>query len=184
VSAIGAKSFFLDAAEHDSYAAAISHIPLVASIALFNLAKNSVAWPELASMTGPAFRDLTRLASGEPEMAHDIFLTNRSNVRHWLDRYIEQLQGLAALIEDEEEGGSETLFKSLDETQKERDNYNESPPNREELGPDLDIPSSGEAFMSMMAGTLWRDRAKEITGAVEERRKQREMEDRMKRRTD
>src|SRR5690606_40206485 len=38
--------------------------------------------PELAAMSGPGFKDLTRLASGEPEMSHDIFLTNRENVLH------------------------------------------------------------------------------------------------------
>jgi prephenate dehydrogenase len=184
VTAVGGNPVFLDADEHDSYAAAISHVPLIASIALFNLAKNSAAWPELAALSGPGFRDLTRLASGEPEMAHDIFLTNRGNVRHWLDRYIEQLQGLAAMIEDDQEGSSETLFKSLVETQMERDNFLEAPPTRAEPGPDVDMPSSGEAFMSMMAGNLWRDRAREITTAVEEQRKKRELEERMRRKVE
>ena len=53
------------------------------------------AWPELAGMSGPGFKDLTRLASGEPEMSHDIFLTNRENVLHWLNRYIGELQKMA-----------------------------------------------------------------------------------------
>ena len=182
--AIGAEPFFLDPEEHDSYAAAISHVPLVASIALFNLARNSAAWPELASMAGPGFRDLTRLASGEPEMSHDIFLTNRRNLRHWLDRYIEQLQGVAAMIEDEEEGGSENLFKALVETQMARDDFLTSPPKHESSLPDTELPGAGEAFMNMMAGTLWNQRAKEITGAIEEERKKRELQERMKRRVD
>src|SRR6266568_9660136 len=49
---VGGVPFFLDADEHDAYAAAISHVPLVASVALFSLARNSNAWPELASMAG------------------------------------------------------------------------------------------------------------------------------------
>jgi prephenate dehydrogenase len=82
---------FLDAGEHDAYAAAVSHVPLALSIALFQLARSSTAWPELASLCGPAFRDLTRLTSGSPEMSHDIFLTNKENILHWMDRYVDEL---------------------------------------------------------------------------------------------
>jgi prephenate dehydrogenase len=91
VQALGGKPFFLDADEHDAYVAAISHVPLISSVALFNLARRSNAWPELANISGPAFKDLTRLASGEPEMGHDIFITNRENVLHWLHRYMSEL---------------------------------------------------------------------------------------------
>jgi hypothetical protein len=38
--------------------------------------------------------------------------------------------------------------------------------------------------MSMMAGNLWRDRAREITTAVEEQRKKRELEERMRRKVE
>lgn len=178
--ALGAKPFFLDADEHDAYAAAISHIPLVASVALFSLARGSAAWPELAGIAGPAFYDFTRLASGEPEMAHDIFLTNRTNVIHWLNRYINELQRLADLINGED---SEALFRALAETQIERENFLINPPKREQPGAtDLDIPSSGEAFISMMAGGLWRERTRELTSSIEDRRRQREREERLRRR--
>lgn len=177
--ALGARTFFLDAEEHDAYAAAISHVPLVASLALFQLAKQSAAWPELASMSGPAFRDLTRLASGQPEMAHDIFLTNRENVLHWLDRYVTQLGDLAELIRSDE---GETLFKTLAQTQFDRDNYLENPPQHKQDLPDARLPSTTESFMSMLGGALWTNRAREITESMEERLKQREMEDRLRRR--
>ena len=180
--ALGAKPFFLDANEHDSYAAAISHVPLMASLALFNLAKGSAAWPELAAMSGPAFRDLTRLASGEPEMSHDIFLTNRDNLGHWLDRYIEELQKLRAMVDDREEGASEALFRALVQIQMDRETFLMNPPKREDSMPDPDLPSTGESFMGMLAGSLWQNRAKEITDATEERMKKREFEDRIKRR--
>jgi prephenate dehydrogenase len=179
VQAVEAVPFYLDADEHDSYAAAISHVPLVASLALFSLAHGTSAWPELASMAGPAFRDLTRLASGEPEMSHDIFVTNKTNVVHWIDRYIEELQTISNLISS---GDSEVLFRNLVNTQIERDNFIYSPPKREEgLGPDVELPSAGESFMNMMAGSLWRERAKDIIESLDQRAKERDLERRMRR---
>jgi prephenate dehydrogenase len=177
--ALKARPFFVDAAEHDSYAAAISHIPLVASIALFSLARGSLAWPELANMSGPAFRDLTRLASGEPEMAHDIFLTNRPNVIHWIQRLVGELKRLEELIES---GDEEQLFKALAETQIERDKFLESPPRREEPGAAVDLPTPAESFMGLLAGGLWAQRAREMTQALETRQKERQEKDRLRRR--
>jgi prephenate dehydrogenase len=177
--ALGARPFFLDADEHDSYAAAISHVPLLTSIALFNLVRGSNAWPELAGMSGPGFRDLTRLASGEPEMSHDIFLTNRENVLHWLNRYIGELSKLSELIENREE--SEALYRSLAETQMEREQFLERPPQREPAVKGVEFASSGEAFMTFLTGTLWQERAKELTGTLAEQANERAREQRLRR---
>lgn len=176
---VGAKPFFLDAAEHDAYAAAISHVPLVASVALFSMVRGSVAWPELANMAGPAFRDLTRLASGDPGMGQDICMTNRSHLLHWLERYIGELRRLEELIESDE---GEKLFRTLAEAQMERDVFLESPPKREPEMPNVDMPSAGESFVDMMAGRLWRERAKEVTDALMERRRAAERQRRLQRR--
>jgi len=179
---LGARPFFLDADEHDAYAAAVSHLPLLTSVALFNLARKSTAWPELANLSGPAFRDLTRLASGEPEMSHDIFLTNRENVLHWLDRYIGELQRFAELIASEKE--DETLFRSLAETQIERNIFLEKLPRRDDPALGVELPSSADSFLQMLTGTLWqeRQRAKEITEAMQERAEKAAWEERVRRR--
>jgi prephenate dehydrogenase len=167
VQAMGARPFFLDADEHDAYVAAISHVPLVSSVALFNLARRSNAWPELANISGPAFMDLTRLASGEPELGHDIFLTNRDNVLHWLRRYMDELQRLADLIESDDE--DEVLFRTLAEAQIEREQFLEKLPEREEAKSGVDFPSASDAFMTMMTGALWQERAKQTQDAIVER---------------
>jgi prephenate dehydrogenase len=177
--AVGGKPQFLDADEHDAYAAAVSHVPLVTSLGLFNLVRQSTAWPELAAMSGPGFKDLTRLASGEPEMSHDIFMTNKDNVVHWIDRYVAELQRLRGLIQDAD---AETLYRQLAETQMERDTFITSPPEREEPGERGDTPNAFDSFMTMMGGALWTNRAREITDSLEEQRQQREREARMRRR--
>jgi prephenate dehydrogenase len=165
--ALGARPFFLDADEHDAYVAAISHVPLISSVALFNLARKSNAWPELANISGPAFKDLTRLASGEPELGHDIFLTNRDNVLHWLQRYMAELQRLSDLIESQDE--EEVLFKTLAEAQIEREQFLEKLPVRDDSNGGIDIPTASDAFMTMMTGALWQERAKQAQDAIVER---------------
>lgn len=177
---VGAEPRFLDAEEHDSYAAAVSHLPLLTSVALFNLAKGSNAWPELAGMSGTGFRDLTRLASGEAEMSHDIFLTNRENVLHWLNRYIGELQQLADQIDDRED--TESLFKSLTDTQMSRNKFLEELPRRPDPLQMVDYPDSTETFMTMLTGTLIQNRAKELTGYLEEQGKKEEEAERLKQR--
>lgn len=176
---LGARPFFLDADEHDAYAAAISHVPLVASLGLFNLARGSAAWPELANMAGPSFYDLTRLASGNPEMAHDVFLTNKQNIVHWINRYITELLRIEELIEGDD---PEALFRTLAETQIERETFLTSPPKREDPGLPSDLPSPSQSFVSLLAGGMWTERAKEMNDALEERARQRQREDRLRRR--
>src|SRR3990172_3176705 len=60
---VGAEPLFLDPEEHDQYAAAVSHLPLLISTALFALVRSSPAWRDIAPMASTGFRDLTRLAS-------------------------------------------------------------------------------------------------------------------------
>jgi prephenate dehydrogenase len=178
--ALRAKPVPFDADEHDAYVAAVSHVPLVSSIALFNLARRSNAWPELANISGPAFRDLTRLASGEPELGHDIILTNRENVLHWIDRYMSELQRLRNLIESDSE--EEALFRTLAEAQIEREQFLEKLPEREETKWAVELPSAGDAFLTMMTGAMWQERAKQAQEAIVERTKERAREESIRRR--
>lgn len=104
VGEIGAKPIFLDASEHDSLVAAISHLPLLLSAALVSATTRSPSWPKMAKLAATGFRDLTRLASGNPEMSRDICLTNREPILHWIDEYIKELEEFRRLVG---EGGQE-----------------------------------------------------------------------------
>ena len=48
---------------------------------------------------GRMFRDLTRLASGDPIMSADIMETNREAVVHWIDRFRDELATVKMAIE-------------------------------------------------------------------------------------
>jgi hypothetical protein len=100
-------------------------------------------------------------------MGHDIFITNRENVLHWLHRYMTELERLANLIESESE--NEELFKMLAEAQIEREQFLEKLPERTEGRLAVELPSASDAFMSMMTGALWQERAKQAQDAIVER---------------
>ncbi len=103
---LGAKPMFMDPDEHDAYAAAVSHLPMLAAAALFRLTRDSEAWPELSMLASSGFRDTTRLAGTDEQMAHDIALTNRDQVVHWLQRYrgaIYDLEDQLSNLEGDEE---------------------------------------------------------------------------------
>ncbi len=146
----GAVPLFMDAHEHDSYVAAISHLPLLLSSALFSVAFNSAAWPELANLASSGFKDTTRLASSSPEMAHDIMMTNRDNVVHWLDRYIDELHRYREVIA---KGESESLIETFTRPQMERDTFMVAGPPKRDVAP----PTETLSMMDLLLGTKVRE---------------------------
>ena len=100
--ACGARTVELDAATHDRLVAAISHLPLLAAVALVEAVAggagavaggaaaipggaNAVAaggddaaadWPAAASLAASGWRDATRLARGDVTMGTEIAVTN------------------------------------------------------------------------------------------------------------
>lgn len=102
---IGANPLFIDASEHDSLVAGVSHLPLLISVALVAATTRSPSWPEMARLAASGFRDLTRLASGDPRMSRDICLTNREPILRWIDEYIEEMRALRRLVSEGGEMG-------------------------------------------------------------------------------
>jgi prephenate dehydrogenase len=163
---IGAQPLFIDAEEHDRYVAAVSHLPLVMSTALFTLARSSPAWPELAALASSGFRDVTRLASGDPELSHDICLTNREGILHWLDRMSEELCRYRGLLA--EEGREEDLFKLFTQAQLDRDTYmTAGPPSRPRVA--ADVPDAGEQLVALLVGERLVRRVREMSKLLSER---------------
>lgn len=78
IEVLGAKPIFADPKEHDEAVALISHMPMLVSQALFKTAKdNSLAMKLAAS----GFRDMTRLAMSNEEMAVDMINLNPQNIQ-------------------------------------------------------------------------------------------------------
>lgn len=164
---VGAEPVCIDAAEHDSYLAAVSHLPLMLATALFSLTSESHAWPELAAVAGPGFRDTTRLASTSPDLSRDICVTNRDNLLHWMDRMIEELRGLRRMIQDEE--GQEEVRAAFEKIQTARDGFLKAPPPKPGAGKAVETKSPAEHVMTFMVGEYVIKRTKEIEEAMKER---------------
>lgn len=106
VETIGAKPLFIDAEEHDNLVAGVSHLPILLSAAFVSATIKSPSWAEMSKLAARGYRDLSRLASGNPGMSRDICLTNQEQIVYWIGRYIEELGEYRRLIgEDSEELG-------------------------------------------------------------------------------
>lgn len=157
VSLAGAEPVFIDPAEHDQYAAAVSHLPIMLSTALFALLRESPAWPDMAVMASSGFRDVTRLASGDPIMSHDIWVTNREAVIHWLERLEGRLQHFRSLLQDAKD---EALLELFMRAQFEREEFLAHPPERPR-GIEADRPDPGKAVLDLIVGGMLADRMRQ-----------------------
>ena len=100
-------------AAHDRAVARISHLPhVLAGLMMLLPGKNDL------EVSASGFRDVTRLASGDPEMWRDILTTNRSAVLSALDRFSADTAKLRDLID---QGDADAIEKFLTRAKKRRD---------------------------------------------------------------
>jgi len=103
VSLVGAKPYFLDAAEHDGLATAVTHLPAVLATALLRATTENVAWREMARMAGSTYRQATELPSEDPQAIQELFFYNRTNLIRWVDRFTEALAEIRGLLATEDD---------------------------------------------------------------------------------
>jgi prephenate dehydrogenase len=157
---IGAEPLFLDAEEHDALAAAVSHLPLMVSTALFNLMRSSPSWDDMSVMASTGFRDVTRLASGDPRMSHDIWVTNRESVIHWLDRMAEELQRFRALLQDAKD---DELLNAFAAAKVDRDTFMKAPPRRAPRDSDqMSGQDTRNVLTDMLVGGMMGERMRKL----------------------
>ncbi len=93
--AIGMKTHRLDARRHDQWVAAVSHLPHAVAAALVLAASET---PQALSAIAGGFLDTTRIASADPVIWTDIFLTNKPAVINQLTVFIRRLRTLQTAI--------------------------------------------------------------------------------------
>jgi prephenate dehydrogenase len=112
VESLGARVRFLEPAEHDGQVAGVSHLPFVASAALMSTLASSPAWSDAAMLASTGFRDMSRLAAGNPEMYRDICLTNSEALVRWLNDYIATIDRLRDQIAAHDASLDETFARA------------------------------------------------------------------------
>lgn len=126
VRTVGAKPYYIDPDEHDAYVAGISHLPMLLSVGLVEITGRSPAWAEMGPLAATGFRDVSRLASGDPEMHRDILLTNRAGLTRWINEMVGFLLDMREQLETGEAAPVEELLRRSKER---RDAWLESKPN-------------------------------------------------------
>jgi prephenate dehydrogenase len=126
VLAMGAKPYYIDPHEHDAYVAGVSHLPFLLSAALMRATSHSPAWREMSLLASSGFRDVSRLASGDPLMHRDICLTNSTALIRWIDEFINVLANVRDMLGQED---AEHLEALLRDAQQQRDTWLTNTPN-------------------------------------------------------
>jgi prephenate dehydrogenase len=105
--ACGARPVRMTADDHDRAVAGISHLPFVTALALVEAVVGRSGgtaradWPGSRELAATAWRDMTRLARGDPAMAAGIIATNAPALRLRLTELRDVLDAWLAEIADE-----------------------------------------------------------------------------------
>jgi len=89
-----------------------------------NAVAEGAAWSDAAMLAANGFRDITRLAAGNPEMYRDICLTNSESITRWLNEYIGTLSGLRDRIAAHDRSLDETFTRARQMRLEWQDLYN------------------------------------------------------------
>ncbi len=95
VERLGARPVLLPARSHDRAMARLSHLPQLISVALVNTAASAAGQMHLS---GPAFRQMGRLAASSPALWAPIFRTNRGATTRAIDDFVGELRRLRAAL--------------------------------------------------------------------------------------
>ena len=103
VAELGADVVALPAARHDQVVAVISHVPHLTAATLMGLASDRAEeHAALLRLAAGGFRDMTRIASGQPGIWLDICAENRPAILSALDGLISGLSEMRAVVDTDD----------------------------------------------------------------------------------
>ena len=114
---IGLSVEIMDAPSHDTILAYTSHLPHVVAYALSGLQDSN-----FLKYASSGFKDTTRIASSDPNLWKDIFMTNKNNMVSSIDELIKELERIKNAIGN---GQDEELLEILERCKKVRDGAGE-----------------------------------------------------------
>lgn len=155
VSAIGAKPYFIDVAEHDSFVCAVTQLPLLISMALVGCTSKSPSWDDIAQIASTQYKDLTSQASGDPDTHKDIFLNDTGNMVHWIDAFIRELYDIRQILTRESEDKLQDLEKVFTQAVEARNRWlaGAITPGYKEAENRPAIPTAGENMSDLFLGS-------------------------------
>ena len=159
---LGARPFFLQPEEHDTYAAAMTVMPHVLAAALVTSTSSSESWREMSRLASTEYREASKLASTDPEAAHALARSNPEPLIHWLDQMILELYAYRNKLKED----SDELLEDFIGAWEARARW-EHGVVEEYKGPE--IPTAGQAVAHMFLGSRLLRRQRQMDQRARER---------------
>lgn len=121
--ACGAEVVETTIEHHDEVLAATSHLPHMLAYSLVDTLAKMDAKNEIFDFAAGGFRDFTRIASSDPDMWHDICISNKDALVMMIKKFSDDLQLLANAIEKND---SKYLKETFTRAKKVRDEFCEN----------------------------------------------------------
>ena len=102
IRAVGARPLVMDPVEHDRLVAGISHAAFTVSVAYMRAMAGAPDWQRMSELAAGGFRDMTRLAVGDPEMYSELARINRVALVERLDLILQELTRLKRHLEHDD----------------------------------------------------------------------------------
>jgi prephenate dehydrogenase len=99
IEAVGAHPVVIDAETHDRLVAGVSHAAFLLSVGYVLALSRRSDWPEASRLAAGGFRDMSRLAAGDPELYAGVARTNRAHLMEQLDAITAELARLRRHLE-------------------------------------------------------------------------------------
>jgi prephenate dehydrogenase len=99
VEAVGARPMVMDAETHDRLVAGVSHAAFLLSVGYVLALSRRPDWPEASRLAAGGFRDMSRLAAGDPQLYAGVARTNRAQLIEQLDAIGAELARLRRHLE-------------------------------------------------------------------------------------
>ena len=120
IAGFGSEVVALDPERHDDFVALISHVPHLTAATLMGLAdERSEEHLALLRLAAGGFRDMTRIASGRPDIWLDICRQNNDAIVRTLDRFINELISVRDVVKNND---SAQLLQRLERARRARMN--------------------------------------------------------------
>jgi len=102
VEAVRAHPVFMEATAHDKLVAGVSHAAFLLSVGYALALSRRSDWPEASKLAAGGFRDMSRLAAGDPDLYAGVARTNRENLLEMLDAISQELGRLHRHLETDD----------------------------------------------------------------------------------
>ncbi len=113
VNVLGAKPYFIEAAEHDGLMAGVQHLPALLATAYASSIIGEQGWVERSKLASAAFRATLDLVPTDKHTARLQFFAHRDDLMRWIDQSIVKLREVRTWLASEDAAALEALVQTV-----------------------------------------------------------------------